>query len=170
MRAAHYATRLIFATIVAAAPWIAHAAEKAKAADSTNAAQLERGRYLVKLGGCNDCHTPGYMASAGKTLETQWLTGDKLGWRGPWGTTYASNLRIYMQDVTEAQWLEKAKTLKTRPPMPWFTLQQMSASDLRAIYALIRHLGPGGDAAPKYLPADKEPPLPYVQFFVGPPK
>ena len=39
-----------------------------------------------------------------------------------------------MQDLTEAQWLEKAKSLQTRPPMPWFTVQKMSASDLRAIY------------------------------------
>lgn len=170
MRTARYATRLIFAALAAAAPWIAHAADKAKAAASTSAAQLERGRYLVKLGGCNDCHTPGYMASAGKIPEAQWLTGDQLGWRGPWGTTYASNLRMYMRDLTEAQWLEKAKSLQTRPPMPWFTLQQMSAADLRAIYALIRHLGPAGEAAPAYLPPDKEPPLPYVQFFVGPPK
>ena len=170
MRTARYATRLIFAALAAAAPWIAHAADKAKDAGSTSAAQLERGRYLVKLGGCNDCHTPGYMASAGKIPEAQWLTGDQLGWRGPWGTTYASNLRMYMRDLTEAQWLEKAKSLQTRPPMPWFTLQQMSAADLRAIYALIRHLGPAGEAAPEYLPKDKEPPLPYVQFVVGPPK
>ena len=131
---------------------------------------VERGKYLVTVGGCNDCHTPGYMASAGKIPEAQWLTGDKLGWRGPWGTTYASNLRTYMQDLTEVQWLEKAKSLQTRPPMPWFTVQQMSATDLRAIYALIRHLGPAGEPAPEYLPKDKEPPLPYVQFFVGPPK
>ena len=170
MRTARYATRLIFAALAAVAPWIAHAADKAKAAGSTSASQIERGRYLVKLGGCNDCHTPGYMASAGKIPEAQWLTGDKLGWRGPWGTTYASNLRMYMQDLTEAQWLEKAKSLQTRPPMPWFTVQQMSAADLRAIYALIRRLGPVGEAAPEYLPKDKEPPLPYVQFVVGPPK
>jgi mono/diheme cytochrome c family protein len=162
-----YAARFMFAAVAAAAPWIAQAADKGKTAGS---ALLERGRYLVKLGGCNDCHTPGYMASAGKIPEAQWLIGDKLGWRGPWGTTYASNLRMYMQNVTEAEWLKTAKILQTRPPMPWFTVQQMSATDLRAIYALIRNLGPGGEAAPAYLPPDKEPPLPYVQFFVGPPK
>jgi hypothetical protein len=77
---------------------------------------------------------------------------------------------MYLQDITAAQWLQKAKTLQPRSPMPWFTVQQMSATDLRAIYALIRHLGPAGEAAPAYLPTDKEPPLPYVQFVVGPPK
>lgn len=167
MQTGPYAARVMLVAVAAAAPWIAEAADKAK---SGGLAPLERGRYLVKLGGCNDCHTPDYTMSAGKTPEAQWLTGDKLGWRGPWGTTYASNLRMYMQSVTETQWLEKAKTLQTRPPMPWFTVRQMSASDLRAIYAFIRYLGPAGEAAPAYLPADKEPPLPYVQFFVGPPK
>lgn len=45
---------------------------------------VERGRYLVKIAGCNDCHTAGYAISAGKVDEKQWLTGDALGWRGPW--------------------------------------------------------------------------------------
>ena len=74
-----------------------------------------------------------------------------------------------MQNLTEAEWLKTAKTLQTRPPMPWFTVQKMSASDLRAIYAFIRHLGPGGEAAPAYVPPDKEPPPPFVQF-PAPPK
>jgi mono/diheme cytochrome c family protein len=164
-----HAPRFIFVIAVAAAPWIAQAADKAKPAGPANAAQLERGRYLVKIGGCNDCHTPAYLLSAGKIPEAQWLTGDKLGWRGPWGTTYAANLRTYMQNLTEAQWLQTAKQLRTRPPMPWFTVQEMSAADLRAIYAFVRHLWPGGQAAPAYLPPDKEPPPPFV-LFPSPPK
>src|SRR3981189_7474 len=106
-----FCTRVMLASIVALAPWIVQAADKAKAAAPASAAQLERGRYLVEIGGCNDCHTPGYMQSDGKIPEAQWLTGDKLGWRGPWGTTYASNLRTFMQHLTEAEWLKKAKSL-----------------------------------------------------------
>jgi mono/diheme cytochrome c family protein len=170
MLTGRYATRLIFVAIAAAAPWISHAADKGTDAGSTSAAQLERGRYLVRLGGCNDCHTTGYMETAGRTPEAQWLTGSGLGWRGPWGTTYATNLRTYMQNVTEAQWLKTARSLQTRPPMPWFTVQQMTTADLRAIYAFVRHLGPGGQAVPAYLPPDKEPPPPFVQFVVPPPK
>ena len=164
-----FCTRVMLASIVAVAPWIVQAADKVKAAGPASAAQLERGRYVVKIGGCNDCHTPGYLLSAGKVPEAQWLTGDKLGWRGPWGTTYAVNLRMYMQNLTEAQWLKTAKTLQTRPPMPWFTVQEMSTADLRAIYAFIRHLGPGGEPAPAYVPPDKEPPPPFVTF-PAPPK
>jgi mono/diheme cytochrome c family protein len=156
----------MFAAVAVAAPWIALAADKGK---STGSAQLERGNYLVRIGGFNDCHTPGYFPSNGKIPEKDWLTGDRLGWRGPWGTTYAANLRMYVQSLTEAQWLKKAKSLQTRPPMPWFTVQQMSTADLRAIYAYIRHLGPGGEPAPADVPPDKEPSPPFVQF-PAPPK
>lgn len=48
----------------------------------------ERGRYLLKKSGCNDCHTPGYAQSGGAVPEKDWLTGDSLGWRGPRGTTH----------------------------------------------------------------------------------
>jgi hypothetical protein len=34
----------------------------------------ERGRYLMIAGGCNDCHTPGYMQTDGQVpLETMLL-------------------------------------------------------------------------------------------------
>ena len=126
--------------------------------------QVKRGRYLVQIGGCNDCHTPGYPEKGGKVPEAQWLTGDALGWHGPWGTTYATNLRLYMQDLTEDQWIKKAKALNARPPMPWFNVRDMTTADLRAMYRFIRHLGPGGKPAPAYLPPDKTPPQPYVAF------
>ena len=69
---------------------------------------IARGRYISQIGGCNDCHTPGYGPSGGKVPEAQRLTGDALGWHGPWGTTYPSNLRLYFQGITEGQWLKKA--------------------------------------------------------------
>ena len=125
---------------------------------------LKRGRYVVEIGGCNDCHTAGYAPSGGKVPEAQWLLGDALGWYGPWGTTYATNLRLYMQDLTEEQWIKKAKALNTRPPMPWFNVRAMTTTDLRAMYRYIRSLGPSGKPAPAYLPPDKTPPPPFVAF------
>ena len=136
-------------------------AEPPKLADSKS---LDRGRYLVKIAGCNDCHTPGYAEKAGKVPETQWLTGDQLGWRGPWGTTYAVNLRLYMQNFSEDQWVKEAKTVQSRPPMPWFTLREMTEQDLRAIYKLIRYLGPAGEPAPAFVPPGQEPKGPYALF------
>jgi len=121
-----------------------------------------RGRYLVKIAGCNDCHTAGYAETAGEIPEKDWLTGDRLGWRGPWGTTYPSNLRLYMQQLTEEQWILTARSVRFRPPMPWFTLRDMTDQDLRAIYRFIRWLGPAGEEAPDYLPPDQIPPEPYI--------
>jgi mono/diheme cytochrome c family protein len=77
---------------------------------------IERGRYMSKIAGCNDCHTPGYLLSEGKVPEKLWLTGDRFGWRGPWGTTYAANLRFLVHALTEDGWLSLARGLRTRPP------------------------------------------------------
>ena len=145
----------LLAVLIAAAPALAQ--------EKTDPL-VKRGRYVVQIGGCNDCHTAGYAPSGGKVPEAQWLTGDALGWRGPWGTTYPTNLRLYMQNLTEDQWVKKAKALNTRPPMPWFNVRDMSTNDLRALYRYIRHLGPAGKPAPAYLPPEKTPPQPYVQF------
>jgi mono/diheme cytochrome c family protein len=131
--------------------------------------QINRGRYLIKIGGCNDCHTAGYGPTGGKVPEEQWLTGDALGFQGPWGTTYPTNLRLYFKDMTEAEWLKKGRTLTTRPPMPWFNVQAMSTSDLRAMYRYVKSLGPAGKPAPDYLPPDKAPTGPVVRF-PAPPK
>ena len=139
------------------------------AAGKTNPQLVERGRYLVKIAGCNDCHTSGYMAAAGKVPEAQWLTGDKLGWRGPWGTTYAINVRLYMKDVSEADWLKRAKTMETRPPMPWFALRDMTERDLKAIYHYVKAQPVAGEPAPAYVPPGQEPKGPYAQF-PAPPK
>ncbi len=74
-----------------------------------------------------------------------------------------------MQDLTEDQWVKKAKALNARPPMPWFNVRDMTTADLRAMYRYIRHLGPAGKPAPAYLPPDKTPPEPVVRF-PAPPK
>ena len=63
---------------------------------------IKRGRYLVVTGACNTCHTALYGMLGGDVPESDWLTGDKVGWRGIWGTTYATNLRLYMQ--ASAHW------------------------------------------------------------------
>jgi len=80
---------------------------------------VERGRYLVGFGGCNDCHTPKVMTAQGPALDTTrllsghpatapvptipqgalgpggWmaLTNEHLtAWAGPWGVSFAANL------------------------------------------------------------------------------
>ncbi|MDN0077561.1 hypothetical protein QU481_22325 [Crenobacter sp. SG2303] len=137
-------------------------------AQAAAARAVERGRYLVSIAGCNDCHTPGYAMTGGKIPEKQWLVGDKLGWRGPWGTTYPTNLRLRMKNLSEDEWVKVAHTAQFRPPMPWFALHAMTESDLRAIYQFVRYLGDDGEPAPAYVPPDQEPRLPYVLFPAPP--
>ena len=80
---------------------------------------VERGKYLVMVGGCNDCHTPKKMGPNGPEADMtrelsgnpqteklaavppgliapdKWLTivNNHLGaWAGPWGVSFAANL------------------------------------------------------------------------------
>jgi mono/diheme cytochrome c family protein len=77
--------------------------------------QVDRGEYLVKLGGCTDCHTPKRMTDQGpvddetmflaghpqstklpppESKEGPWFvaTAGMTAWTGPWGISYAANL------------------------------------------------------------------------------
>lgn len=126
-------------------------------------AQLERGRYLIKTTGCNDCHTQGYTESAGGVEESRWLTGTSLGWQGPWGTTYAVNLRLLVQNLTLEQWRQRVRQ-PARPPMPWFALRDMTDEDVTAMYHFIRSLGPSGTPAPAYARPGEEVRTPVVRF------
>jgi mono/diheme cytochrome c family protein len=134
----------------------------------TKGSYVERGRYLVQIAGCNDCHTAGYAQAGGKIPEKDWLLGDRLGFRGPWGTTYPANLRLVMSKMTESDWMKTAQTMKLRPPMPWFALRDMNKEDVRAIYRFVRHLGPAGVPAPTFVPPNQTPSGPYVQFPAPP--
>lgn len=90
--------------------------ERSPAAKSTAAPDVERGKYLVSFGSCNDCHTPLVMGpngpapdmtrmlsghpqdlvlSSGPALEGPWgaaATHTLTGWSGPWGLSFAANL------------------------------------------------------------------------------
>lgn len=130
----------------------------------------EAGRYIAVLGGCNDCHTEGYLASGGTVPEEEWLTGSAVGFRGPWGTTYPANLRRTVERFTEDQWVTILKERTGLPPMPWMNVNQMTESDSRALYRYIRSLGPAGDFAAAPVPPDQDPTGPWIDFVprVGP--
>lgn len=131
---------------------------------SQDAEIIKHGEYIVRITGCNDCHTPGYPEDDGNIPVEDWLTGSPLGWRGPWGTTYAPNLRLYMQTMTEEQWLDTARNVRSKPPMPWYVLRDMTDSDLIAMYRFIKNLGPAGELMPQYVPPGETPSGPYVDF------
>lgn len=87
--------------------------ERARAAAQ---AKIQRGKYLVQLGGCNDCHTPWTMGPNGPApdetrllsghpeslkmppppkLAGPWVwaaAGTNTAFSGPWGVSYTANL------------------------------------------------------------------------------
>jgi mono/diheme cytochrome c family protein len=132
--------------------------------DPSRAPILEHGKYLVVIGHCNNCHTAGYGPAAGNVPEGRWLTGNPVGWRGKNGTTYGINLRLYMQHLSEDDWIHAARTMQPRPPMPWWSLRDMTDDDLKAMYWYIRSLVPVGQPAPAFLPPDQLPRPPYNQL------
>ena len=130
---------------------------------------VARGRYLVRIAGCNDCHTGGFAMSNGATPEKDWLAGDALGWQGAWGTTYAPNLRTFFQSVDDKAWIAMARTRDFKPPMPTPSLRAMTDDDLRAVSRYVRSLGPAGGPAPAYVPPGQPAKGPVVTF-PAPPK
>ncbi len=125
----------------------------------------EHGRYLIRTGGCNDCHTPRFMELGEKVPETEWLTGVPVGWRGPWGTSYASNLRQHIAAFKDAGvWIGMVRNRGGLPPMPWASLHAMTDGDLRDVYAYISSLEVKGGATPHPVPPDQEPATPYLDL------
>src|SRR5262245_53107608 len=151
------------AAVPLAIPWLVAGTAVAQESGKQLSPEAARGRYLVRIAGCNDCHTPGYAISGGTVDEKLWLTGDAVGWRGPWGTTYPPNLRLVAQNLTADQFMQRARS-QLRPPMPWFNVRDMSDSDVKAIYAFLKHLGPAGKPAPQYVAADQTPAGAFIQF------
>ncbi|MGZ8259875.1 MAG: cytochrome C [Caldimonas sp.] len=128
-------------------------------------ASVDRGRYLSRIAGCNDCHTTGYAPTGGKVAEDKWLLGDRVGFSGPWGTTYPPNLRLSLASMTEDQWVAFARSSQLRPPMPWFALRDMTTVDLRSIYRFVRQLKGGtGEPAPAFVPPGTKPTGPVITF------
>lgn len=102
--------------------------------------QAQWGEHLVKIGGCNDCHTPKKMGPNGPEDDMSLMlsghpaqqpaaafdskdaakkglvvTQTFTSWTGPWGTTYAANLTPDSTGLgmwTEAQFLKALKEKK----------------------------------------------------------
>lgn len=94
--------------------------------------------------------------------EALWLTGSApLGYRGDWGTTYASNLRQSVPKFSEEQWVNYVKVMKPRAPMPFWALRDTTNEDLAAMYQYIVSLGAAGAPTPDFVPPGQEPKPPY---------
>jgi len=128
-----------------------------------HAGEVERGRYLVAVGGCNDCHTAQFAETGGRIPEAKHLTGMAVGFSGPWGVSYPANLRLSAAAWPENDWMARVRT-GGLPPMPWSALQAMTDEDLRAVYRYLRHLGAAGEPTPAALPPGEAIPTPHFVF------
>lgn len=131
--------------------------------------EIEVGAYLAEVGGCHDCHTPGWAQTGGMVSKELWLVGSDVGFSGPWGTSYPANLRLSVDGTDAAAWADMMRDRNGLPPMPWSTVNHMSREDLMAIHAYITSLGPAGEQVPMAVTDGSAPQTPYIWFVpVGP--
>ena len=150
------------AAAVIVLPGITQSAQPDAAKKAASPEVIARGKYMVQTGHCNNCHTRDYTKKEGQVPEAEWLLGSApLGFRGGWGTTYASNLRLTVPKFQEEQWVKYVKVMRTRPPMPFWALRDTTDSDLAAMYQYIVSMGGAGQPAPEFVPADQTPKPPY---------
>lgn len=139
------------------------------AAGAPSRKSIKHGEFLVNYGGCHDCHTPGWSEHGGQAPKAMLLTGGGMNFQGPWGTTYPPNLRQIVQQLSEKQWINKLRTQKARPAMPWWTFRYLSDRDLADMYAYIHSLGPAGKTAHAWVPPGQEAPAPYLKLVLPSP-
>ena len=125
---------------------------------------IARGRALVVFGTCNDCHTPGWRDADGSIAVGRWMTGSSIGFRGWWGTSYPTNVRLDFQEMTEERWLLAARTRAGHPPMIWQDIRGLPDADIRAIYQFIKSLGRTGVPAPAAIPPWREPTTSFIDM------
>jgi uncharacterized protein YjiS (DUF1127 family)/mono/diheme cytochrome c family protein len=139
-------------------------------------AQVERGKYLVALGGCNDCHTPGYFF--GKPDPVRFLGGSEVGFEIPdLGVFHGPNLTPD-QDTGLGKWsmveIVTAITKGRRPDgrvlapiMPWHAFANLTRQDANAIAAFLKSLPPVKNKVPgPFGPSEK--PTSFVMKIVPP--
>jgi mono/diheme cytochrome c family protein len=149
----HYCSFGAAATLAAATLAAAVAPAPAGAAD----AQIARGKYLVTLGGCSDCHTPGSFL--GKPDMKQFLGGSDVGFAIPnLGVFVGRNLtpdkETGLGSWTRAQIVTAITTGKRpdgrelAPIMPWMGFAKLTKADANAIAAYLQSLPPVKHAVP----------------------
>lgn len=114
---------------------------------------VEFGEHVSIIGGCHDCHTVGYNESGGQVDPNVALMGSPAGFEGPWGKTFAKNLRLTVSKMSEDDWLTFSDTFKAAPPMPWYNVHALTDVESRSLYQYIKSLPGGlGEPAPEAIP------------------
>jgi mono/diheme cytochrome c family protein len=140
-------------------------------------AQIRRGQYLVALGGCNDCHTPGYFF--GKPDMNRFLGGSEVGFEIPGlGVFHGPNLTPDAETglgTWSTEQIAAAITKGQRPDgrelapiMPWHAFANLTAQDARAIAIYLKSLKPVKNKVPGPF-GPSETPTSFVMKIVPPP-
>ncbi|HVT55491.1 MAG TPA: cytochrome c [Xanthobacteraceae bacterium] len=145
-------------------------------AASAQTAEIKRGKYLVTLGNCNDCHTPGHFF--GKPDKARLLGGSEVGFEIPGlGTFYGPNLTPD-RETGLGQWSAEdiVKAIRTgerpdgrilAPIMPWQAFANLTDADAHAIAAFLKSLPPVKNKVPgPFGPNEK--PTSFVMKIVPP--
>lgn len=114
-------------------------------------AQVARGKYLVTVAGCNDCHTPGYFF--GKPDMARFLGGSEVGFEIPGHGVFVGPNLTPDKETGLGSWTDQqiatALTTGVRPDgrelapiMPWRAFANLTKSDAAAIVAFLRSLPP----------------------------
>lgn len=128
--------------------------------------QVERGKYLVQVGGCSDCHTPGNFF--GHPDLARYLGGSDVGFGLPGaGVFVAPNLTPDKETGLgnwSAQQIVTAITTGQRPDgrvlapaMPWRGLSVLTKTDALAIAAYLKSLPPIANKVPGPFGPDDKP-------------
>ena len=131
---------------------------------SADDAQIARGRYLVTIAGCSDCHTPG--ALLGSPDMKRYLGGSDVGFAIPGaGVFVGENLtpdkETGLGKWTDAQIIAAFRTGKTpdgrelSAVMPYPALSHLSDADAQAIVAFLKSLAPVTNQVKNFGPNDK---------------
>jgi mono/diheme cytochrome c family protein len=135
---------------------------------------VARGKWLVTVFGCNDCHTPrlktgrldsDYLLAGHKADDPYPAWSDSLftagygmlvstsgtAFAGPWGVTFARNLTpdksTGIGGWNEEAFINVLREGTLKPPMP-LAYGQLADSDLKAIYAYLASLKPVKNLVP----------------------
>ncbi len=134
---------------------------------------VERGKYIATIGGCLDCHTPGYFF--GKPDMTRYLGGSDVGFKvGDLGVFVGPNLtpdkETGLGNWSDEQ-IEKVLTTGERPDgrilapiMPWRALAHLTKPDLAALVAYLRSLPPVSHKVPGPFGPKEQPPIFVMQL------
>jgi mono/diheme cytochrome c family protein len=137
---------------------------------------IERGKYLVNIGGCFDCHTPGYFF--GKPDMARYLAGSEVGFElSGLGVFHGPNLtpdkETGLGDWTEEEIIAALQTGKRpdgrilAPIMPWRSFAKLTNSDARAIAVYLKSLPPVSNKVPGPF-GSNEKPTSFVMKIVPP--